>query len=260
MDQFDVELTIEEGVTTWECGESQSTIDLTFISTTLANRLVVCERADDVQHDSDHFPIRTLLDIDTPAREALKRRNWKATNTKVLMESIDTNLVVPSLAGKSKASIELATTAFLATIRKAIEKSTPWANLCEWSNPDFSETCREAVKTTRYLRRQYSRTHSPWAWKHYCAAWNRKKRLINKELRLSHRRRVQEATEQGPQGLWKLAKWARTRSGAYEYGITPTLRNPEGELAETLESKARFFQEAFFPKAPPADLSDINKA
>jgi ribonuclease HI len=60
--------------------------------------------------------------------------------------------------------------------------------------------------------------------------------------------------------MWRLAKWARNRNGAYERGLTPSLKvlGPEGrdELAETVDQKAEAFRTAFFPQPPPADLSD----
>jgi hypothetical protein len=59
-----------------------------------------------------------------------------------------------------------------------------------------------------------------------------------------------------------LAKWARNRDGAYEKGITPSLKiqDPQmpGTLAETVEQKAEAFRTAFSPKPPPADLSDTD--
>lgn len=55
-------------------------IDLTFISSSLADRLVSCERADDIEHSSDHFPIKTVLDIETPVLVQQKRRYWNATD------------------------------------------------------------------------------------------------------------------------------------------------------------------------------------
>ncbi|OQD66302.1 hypothetical protein PENANT_c348G08867, partial [Penicillium antarcticum] len=62
--------------------------------------------------------------------------------------------------------------------------------------------------------------------------------------------------------MWRLAKWARNRDGAYEKGITPSLKiqDPQmpGTLAETVEQKAEAFRTAFFPKPPPADLSDTD--
>jgi hypothetical protein len=126
-DHYHIELNTEEGIITWERGDHSSTINLTLLSTNLINRLITCERADDVQHDSDHYPIRTLLDITTPYKESPQRRNWKATDTKVLLNTLDKTITVPSLQGALKQRIELAVTAFTTIIRKAVEASTPKA-------------------------------------------------------------------------------------------------------------------------------------
>jgi Reverse transcriptase (RNA-dependent DNA polymerase) len=160
----------------------------------------------------------------------------------------------------SSNTVELATVAFLAAIRHKVNDIVPWAKPSEWANPDFTPECKQAIKATRHLRRVFSKTRLPRAWNAYCRARNLKKRLVSKALRLNHRRRVQKATEQGPRGMWQLAKWVRTRAGAYESGVTPTLRNPDGALAETVDEKATFFQYAFFPAAPAADLTDIDDA
>lgn len=257
-DEHDLILTTEEGIITWERKEQYSTIDLTFISNNLFNRMLCTERADDV-HDSDHWPIRTTIDIQTPPNNPPKRRNWKAMDPKILRESLSQNLHVRNLSQATGPRIELELTAFLAVVRRAINDSTPWANLSVWSNPSFDAECQAAVKRTRYLRRKYTQFHESAAWQRYCRARNHKKRLVSRALRLGHRRRVQEATEEGPRGLWRLTKWARSREGLYEQGITPPL-DKDGYTAETPDEKAELFRQVFFPEPPPADLSDIDTA
>ncbi|EED13497.1 reverse transcriptase, putative [Talaromyces stipitatus ATCC 10500] len=241
-DRHELELATEEGIVTWERGQSQSTIDLTFLSMSLFNRLILIECADTVQHDSDHWPIRTQVDIQTPVNKPPKRRDWKATDIKSLTEILERDLVVPDLTNASKSRIKLTTVAFSSTIRHAIDKTVPWAQPSEWSNSDLTPKCKEAV------------------WRAYLRAQNRKKRLISKSLRLGHRRRVQQATEKGPQGLWRLAKWARTRRGLYKSRVTPTLISTDGRTAESVEVKTALLSESFFPAIPEADLSDIDNA
>jgi hypothetical protein len=248
VDRHEIELATEEGLITWERGQSKSTIDLTCLSASLFNRLILIERADTVQHDSDHWPIRTRIDIQTPINEPPKRRNWAATDVKSLTEMLEQDLMIPSLTDPSHAHIELATVAFTSAIRHAIQETVPWARPSQWSNPDFTPECKEAVQNCRRLRRLHSNTHNPWIWRAYLRARNKKKRLVSKSLRLGHRRRVQQATEKGPNGLWRLAKWACSRKGAYESGITPTLKSTDGPPAETVEAKTKLLSEAFFPQ------------
>jgi hypothetical protein len=74
-DEYNLVMTTEEGMVTWECKDQHLTIDLTYISGNLFHRLVYTERADDIQHDSDHWPIRIVLSVSAPAKEPAKRRN-----------------------------------------------------------------------------------------------------------------------------------------------------------------------------------------
>lgn len=88
-DEHDLDLITEEGKATWTRNDQSSVIDLTFVSSSLSNRLIRCERPDDVEHSSDYFPVRTVIDIETPVRIQEKRRNWKATDYAKLIQKIE---------------------------------------------------------------------------------------------------------------------------------------------------------------------------
>lgn len=124
MDLYDMEMITEPGVVTWERKDQKSTIHLTFISNGLLERLVNCVRGDDIDQNSDHWPIRTVLDITAPQKIPEKRRNWKEMDVKLFLERVDL-IDVPDLLNASKQSIELQTMALMAAIRRAIEASTP---------------------------------------------------------------------------------------------------------------------------------------
>ena len=261
-DELDLDLITEEGRATWSRNNQSSVIDLTFISSSLACRLVSCQRADDIEHSSDHFPIRTVLDIETPVLTQQKRRNWNATDEKKLIQKIEEDLQARDLSQASPPQIEAQCQKLIDVVQSAIETSTPWANPSAWSNPDFDEECKAAVKEVRRLRRRHTRTKDPYDWMCYSEARNAKARLVKRTLSRAHRRRVQQVIEDGPRGMWRLAKWARNRTGAYERGLTPSLKiqDPQtpGKLAETVDQKAEAFRMAFFPQPPPADLSDTD--
>ena len=99
-----LELITEEGRATWS-RKDQSSIDLTFISLSLTGRLVRCERADDIEHSSDHFPIRTMLVIEPPELIQQKRRNWNATDDKKLIQKIEEGLQARDLSRAGPPSI-----------------------------------------------------------------------------------------------------------------------------------------------------------
>lgn len=63
-------------------------------------------------------------------------------------------------------------------------------------------------------------------------------------MQTHHRERV-EAAAKDPQGLWKLAKWARNR-GTASQAFTLALKNGDEEVTEP-EEKAELLQATFFP-------------
>lgn len=176
------------------------------------------------------------------------------------MQKIEESLQLKDLSQADARQIEAQCQELLGGVQSAVEDSTPWAKPLTWSNSDFNDECKAAVKEVRRLRRRHTQTKDPYDWMCYSKARNRKTRLIKKTLSRAHRRRVQQVIEDGPQGMWRLAKWARNRDGAYEKGITPSLKIQEpsspGTIAETIDQKAEAFRTAFFPQPPPADLSD----
>ncbi|KAJ5144459.1 hypothetical protein N7526_001967 [Penicillium atrosanguineum] len=194
-----LELITEEGKATWSRNDQSSVIDITFISSSLTSRLVRCERADEIEHSSDHFPIRTILDIETPALIQQKRRNWNATDDKKLIQKIEEGLQARDLSQAGPPQVEAQCQKLLDVVQSAIEASTPWAKPSAWSNPDFDQECKAAVKEVRRLRRRHTRTKDPYDWMCYSEARNQKTRLVKKALSRAHRRRVQQVIEDGPQ-------------------------------------------------------------
>ncbi|GES66033.1 hypothetical protein ATETN484_0014000100 [Aspergillus terreus] len=280
MDRHRFELLTEAGTATWSRGSLQSTIDLTWVSASLRDRLVLWERADDLDSDSDHYPLRTRLDVATTPVEVVRRRNWKKADVEQLISLVRERLDPPHLilspnpnptsqttsppscrAARPRmptpAQIDRATNHLIETLHAAIDETVPWARPSEWSNPDLTPECVEAIKETRQLRRALAGARGmPWEdliERAYKDARNHKTHLVRKTLRNGHRQRVQEVTEDD-RGLWKLSKWARNRStGA---ATTPTLEF-QGQTMRTPEAKAAAFRETFFPRPPPADLSNI---
>lgn len=265
MDDFNLELLTPQGLVTWQRAKSETTIDLTFASRSLCERTVETERgkpilitrADNIENSSDHYPIRTLIDIQTAANKPPKRRNFKKTDPQKLQSFVQENLG-PIRKLQGAAHIEYATDHLVEVIQRAIQISTPWATPSQYANPDFTPECKDIVKLTRRLRRLYTLTHNNEDWQQYTATRNLKKRLVAKTLRNGHRRRVKDVTEEGPKGLWRMWKWASTTQ-AYDQGCIPTLRHDNHEVT-TPEGKGEIFRKVFFPRPPPADLEDLRGA
>ncbi|KAJ5151525.1 uncharacterized protein N7482_010777 [Penicillium canariense] len=164
----------EPGKPTWQQGPLKSVIDLTFVSSSLLDCLTTCEIANDVDSQSDHLPIRTVLDITTPQFTQPRRRNWEATDDEKLKQYLEQHLPPPPNTLTRPETIELACSALMRVVDAAVEFSTPWADPSSWSNPGFDEECREAIKEARRLRRVFSRTQDMEDWAIYTMARNKK--------------------------------------------------------------------------------------
>ncbi|ODM14297.1 hypothetical protein SI65_10294 [Aspergillus cristatus] len=106
INEWGLEILTKEGKPTWTRNDQSSVIDLTLTTPSLVNRLIQCQRADDIEHASDHYPIRTVLDFETPVRTQPKRRNWKATDDAKLFHRIEENLRVEDLSQAGPQQIE----------------------------------------------------------------------------------------------------------------------------------------------------------
>ncbi|KAJ5876528.1 uncharacterized protein N7529_002112 [Penicillium soppii] len=263
-DAADLDLWLEPGTITRDQNGDQTTIDLFFGSPTLTDRLVVCEVAMDCHADSDHLPIRVIVDIETPPPpNNTKRRLWKVMDTEKLEKFVTQNLTsLRSWALDTPRQIDDAVEQLINIIQRGVEESTPWANPSPQANRSWTKECGEAVKESRRQFRRYRSTHSADDWETYRVARNQKGRIIKSALRKGFRKFIEEAVEQGPQGLWRVSKWARNRGQQQQGSVMPALRsaniNDNNDIfAETDAAKVETLRSAFFPRPPDADLSDI---
>ncbi|KAJ6436839.1 reverse transcriptase [Purpureocillium lavendulum] len=231
----------------------------------LVDRLIKCGIDEDINHDSDHLPIVTSLDITTTQLQPKSRLKWKAIDKAAFSKTLRQQL--PSIRRpRTKAALDFyvaeITTALMAAIEAGVPQSiltvTAPSRLC-LRHSRWNEECSAILAETKRLRRIYSRDHTVESWEAYRAARNRKKRLISKALRQTHREKVEQAAE-SPELLWRIAKWARNKQ-CQTSAITPALKDPATlETAITPGEKAELFRKAFFPKPPEANLEDIDNA
>jgi len=256
-DIANLDLWLEPGTITRDQNGRQTTIDLSFGSPTLTDRLVVCELALDCHADSDHLPIRTILDINTPEAIQPKRRLWKAMDTDKFDKFVAENLGNLSRWHlESPRQIDNAVDHLMDIVQRGVQESTPWANPSPRANPSWTKECGEAVLDARQAFRKYIATHYDNDWQVYKMARNQKGRIIKRALRHGFRSFIEDAVAQGPQGLWKVSKWARNR-GQQQGTTMPALKTHNDAMAETNESKVNTLRSVFFPEPPEADLSDI---
>jgi endonuclease/exonuclease/phosphatase family metal-dependent hydrolase len=244
------------GSVTRDQAGSQSTIDLVLASYSLREQMVVCEVDDSVHADSDHLPILTLLEVDTPeAVDPVKRRNWKAMDVEKFLTFVSSNLCMIQLPDGPN-NIDNAVNHVLDIVQQAAQASTPWAKPSAWARQGWTPACTEAIKASRRQYRRYLRTHDDEDWKEYTLARNAKGKVIKKAMTQGFRQWVRDTIDKGPRGLWKVSKWARMRDQPTSSSI-PTLHS-QGGLAETNQGKVDLLRQVFFPSPPAADLADID--
>ena len=231
-----------------------STIDLVFGTRLLSESVIGCGLAGrDLDHDSDHLPITTILNITTNILPERKRRVWHQIREKGLIEEVKERLDTGGILSHQK-DIDERIRQIVQVISTAIANNCPESRISPRTVPGWTREVKEAQMQARRLRRKYQELRTEEAWEAYRAARNLKGRLIKKLLRRNHRERVQQATE-SPQGLWRLAKWARNRG--QPQSTAPPLKDDRGILQTELDDKIRVLKEAFFPQVKEADLSDI---
>ena len=85
---FALHNTLSPGTTTYEEGRSRSTIDLCLVTTGLIDKVIKSEVDRDLDHDSDHLPISTTLDLTVQCLEKRPRKDWKRLDEKMYTKTL----------------------------------------------------------------------------------------------------------------------------------------------------------------------------
>jgi hypothetical protein len=256
-------LWLPPGTITRRAAGSHTTIDLVWGSYELSRRLVACNVDETIHTDSDHLPIRTIIDVKTPLSRPPRRRNWKAMDRPKFTKFVEENLGAlqrwKDYTGNniSHDQINTAVNQLVEIIQRGVTKSTPWVIPSAWANPGFTPEYQEAIRASRRAFRRYTASRGEDEWQLYYLARNQKGRVINHALRKQHRARVRQVTDQGVKGIWKIARWAQ---GGRPDRVIPALKRPEGgPEAKIIQEKAECLRGVLFPKPPEADLADIGR-
>lgn len=257
MDRRELELLLPQGTITRHMGKSSSTIDLALATPEVVARVEHCDTWEPADHDSDHRPILTILNIDIPEVEPRTILKWAAfdllkfNQTLLKLLPSQNNIIDLTDRGLTELALGRITTA----LQGAIGASVPTARISKWSKPGFTDEIKTIIQRVKSLRRRWQGTQMAEDWENYRIARNRKGKEIAKCLTQTHRDCVERASED-PQGIWKLARWTKNR-GTTRQNYTPPLDKGDGSKEERPEEKARLLHKAFFPTPPEPDLSDI---
>jgi hypothetical protein len=253
-----LQLLTPPGTITWEARRSKSTVDLTFASPWLAQRLIGCRADPTLENGSDHHPITSLFTLDTIPQTLKQRRSWRKMDKEGIAAGAQ-HLRMPGPLNTAP-EIEEYTDYLMNFLQQLIELTVPLAKpardyTCNWWTPEV----QEAVHLARAARRQRKPAGQ------LQAAIQRKKKAIRRAKTAKFREEVhQAATTASKGGIWRFVRWAKEKSHLPpEPPIIPPLKETvNGELcnAVTPQEKAEMLKRHFFPGELQADLSDMEGA
>lgn len=192
MTSFDLTSTISPGTVTYEEGDVCTTIDLCWLSVGLLDRLIASQVDQDLDRDSDHLPIRTILDLRTKRRNAKPVRPWKRLNADNLRKALKEQLP-PQRRPRTVASLERYAQEVVNAIVKAGDQVLPLSQPSPRAREGWTIECTEALAEAKRLKRRHGLDHTEESWKAYKAARNHKTKTIRKALRKAHRDRIETA-------------------------------------------------------------------
>ena len=138
--------------------------------------------------------------------------------------------------------------------QRLVDLAVPWAKPSAFSVPWWSSEVAKAVRVDREARHRWLDSGLAEDWSARLAASRLKRTVIAKAQEKSFRQAIAKATE--GEGVWRLARWARTKAQQpSELPVMPALQSSQG-LAYSVTEKAEALKARFYPIVE-ADLSDI---
>jgi exonuclease III/ribonuclease HI len=259
MERWGLDLCLEQGTITRPPADLRSTrgstIDLVWATEGIQNMIRRCGIQHALDSASDHLPIETVIECPLIEAPLQVRRKFKDMDVEAFSTALRRKLPrCPQHQLHHKSELDQLMVEITGAIQEAIEETIPSVAVCARSIPGFTVECREAINTVKYTQRRWKNHPNEDNLQGFQEAKQARARAIAKANREAHRDKVSEVTDE--KSLWSLARWARNRSNL-SAAFTPDLKDKQGILVSEVPEKMQILKEAFFPKPPKADLSDI---
>lgn len=236
-------------------GVTDSTIDLVWATEGVKQALHSCGTRLDLDCDSDHLPVETVVNMTTPQEPDKLRRNYAAMDAQKLRSEVERRLDTQTLL-RTQEQLDNAAAKIASVLMEAATAATPQVRIhSTYTRQEFSQEVAEKIGNARRARRRWQAQRDPLDRKEYKEALRQKARAITRSNRDDHRDRVAQVNS--PKALWKLARWVNNRHESRSV-FTPDITH-QGQVLQTWREKADAFANTFFPPPPEADLSDIGQ-
>ena len=231
--------------------DAETAIDLVWANEMASARMMKCGIADNHDQTSDHLAIETWLAGEVENAPEIPSFNYDKTDwekfNKIIQELLP-QIPHPTTLW-SPAAIDRYTGQITTVLTKAVEETTPYRKPCphskRWWTPELDELRRQANKQ----RNLYRHTRSAIDKK----AWEEKAREHTEGIIKAQRTKWKEYVENADgKSIYKIKNYAFNKATS---SLIPTL---DGQAA-TQEDKVNTLTKAFFPRPPPANLSDITQ-
>ena len=154
IDEFNLTQHLPSGTTTYISRlELESTINLVFTSAGLTERIQMCDVVEALNHDSDHLPIGTILDLSFQNTAPDTRYSYNQTNTKVFNITLLELLPFTPTISPTSEVLDTYVTQLIKIISHAVHISTPQTVPNVRVTPCFDRFCKAACVKANKARR-----------------------------------------------------------------------------------------------------------
>ncbi|KAI0572273.1 hypothetical protein TUN199_10521 [Pyrenophora tritici-repentis] len=109
----------------------------------------------DLNHDSDHLPISTVLDMTVQSMQETTKRNWKRMNEKTYLEALKATLP-PLRRAATKLALDDYVRDVTTAIKTASEKATPQIRISARVREGWTAECKTVLAEAKRLTRRHS--------------------------------------------------------------------------------------------------------
>ena len=218
IEEFKLKRILSQDIIIWRKEDSQSTIDLAFITSLLRESIIESCIAEKQDNHSDHYSIRFSFELRIVSVTQRHRRNYNKTNTATLQQTLkDEIAAITELTFAKEAhdntSEELNRQVQRLTnaIRTAIDVFTSYVRSCFRSKTDFTVECKVVFRRAKRLKRRWQRSMNLNDWEKYKRVRNELDRTIKKTMRNQFRKDTEEKCE-SKEIMWKQCKYIRDRT------------------------------------------------
>ena len=261
IEKYRLKRTLLVDIITWRRNISESTIDLTFVTSLLRESAIDAMIVVNMNNCSNHYSIRIIFELRIMVAKSILKRNWEKIDTTILQKTLkktiscEKNLTSTNDHDCLKNDIDRQVQVLTRSIQKVIEVSTPWIKICPRSKSKFTLECKKISLTTKRARRTWQYTRHSRDWLNYTIARNRLSRVMKKAMKKQFRKETKEGCE-STQKMWSKCKWIRKRT-MQKVCISALYSHLFLLLEFDPTKKAKILLKTFFSPLPTIILTDI---